>query len=325
MEFPFGLRHSIESGNCVLFVGAGIGAHLFDQDGNCAPDGLTLAKDLVQKFSIETSEPYDLAKISEGVEIRSGRKELEEFVRKRLDKLEPDELFQWLFSLRWRAIYTTNYDFGIQRAYELISEPQQKPITVATSSDLIGHNPRFDVPIYHIHGTLFGPSKPHIIITEEDYAHFREKRRMLFELLKLDFATSTILYIGYSNRDPNWKMLMDEISIEFLPSTLPQAYRIAPNTDALDVEILKEKKNITTINCTFGEFVANSKAHLDIKAGDFNQFEQLQKFIPPEFKSTFEKNPAPVIRLLDSWEYVNHVPFDEKPNVFSFLRGDRAN
>ena len=78
----------------------------------------------------------------------------------------------------------------------------------------------FEVPIYHLHGALFGLDKPNIIITEDDYAKFSEPRRMLFELLKKEFATSTILYVGYANQDPNWKQLLTEISEEFYPSEI---------------------------------------------------------------------------------------------------------
>ena len=199
-SLPLGLRHALESGECVLFVGAGIGALLRAPDGGTAPDGVTLARELAEAFGIET-ESDDLAKIAQVVIIRKGRKELEAFVRKRLSNLTPNESLKWLFSLRWKAIFTTNYDGAIQRTYEVISHPAQTPVTVASTSDLASFDPNFEVPIYHLHGALFGPSKPNIVIAEEDYARFKERRRMLFEILKKEFATSTFLYLGYSNRE----------------------------------------------------------------------------------------------------------------------------
>ena len=56
---------------------------------------------------------------------------------------------------------------------------------------------------------------------------------MLFELLKHDAAISTFLYIGYSNRDPNWKLVLGELSEEFLLSQMPRSYRLAPTTPGL--------------------------------------------------------------------------------------------
>ena len=106
-NLPLGLRHSLESGDCVLFIGAGIGHYCKNQDGSLAPDGKTLAKELSDEFSIKTTE-YDLQKISKIVELRKGRSELIAFLSKRLSNLQPDENVQWLCSLKWRAIFTTN-------------------------------------------------------------------------------------------------------------------------------------------------------------------------------------------------------------------------
>jgi len=69
---------------------------------------------------------------------------------------------------------------------------------------------------------------------------------MLFEFLKVEFAKSPVLYIGYSNRDPNWKTLVGELASEFYPAPLPQSYRIAPRTDPLEAELLKAK-NVETL------------------------------------------------------------------------------
>ena len=37
---------------------------------------------------------------------------------------------------------------------------------------------------------------------------------MLFDLLKKELLSSTILYIGYSHNDPNWKLLVNELIAE---------------------------------------------------------------------------------------------------------------
>ena len=323
-ELPLGLRHAIESGNCVLFIGAGIGAHLSDRDGNQAPDGISLAKELAEYFSIDTGGVFDLAKVSEIIEIRKGRKELEVFLKKRLSNLEPDENLRFLFSFRWKAIFTTNYDNGIERAYELIPEPQQKPITVTITPEIVPFDTQFEVPVYHLHGYLFGPSKSLIIITENDYPHFREKRRMLFGLLKNEFATSPILYIGYSNRDPNWKTILTEIKDEFFPSALPNSYRIAPHSNAIDVEILKARNNIETIDLSFEDFIKALKLSVPVQR-DRDKMLTLRSEIPSDLITCFENNPVATLRLLGSWTYVNQAQFDEKPNIRDFLRGDRPN
>lgn len=321
-DFPLGLRHALEAGECVLFIGAGIGKYYLNADGQPIPGGEGLAKDLAKHFSISVTGEYDLTKISKIVEIRKGRPELVAFLKSKLLPTIPDKNVQWLCSLKWEAIFTTNYDRGIQTAYESVASVKQKPITFSTTSDIEPLDPRFDVPIYHLHGALF-EATPNIIITDDDYSKFREKRRMLFELLKKEFITSTILYIGYSNKDPNWNMVLREIESEFYPSEMPTSYRVAPGTDPLDVEILQEK-NIINIDLKFEEFVALASSSLQ-ELDDEDIVARLHTKIPPDLRSAFEKNPASMTRFLSSWEYVNQASYNDQPNVHLFLNGDRPN
>ena len=167
MELPVGLKHALEIGECVLFLGAGVGAHLVDKDGNPAPDAADLTTELVAHFDLEVEDYSDLSKIAAYVELIKGRTELSTFLKKRLSNLEPDETFQWLFTLRWRAIFTTNYDYGVQRAYELIAKPKQKPITITATEEIASFDYRFEVPIIHLHGTVFNSPHSKIVITQE--------------------------------------------------------------------------------------------------------------------------------------------------------------
>jgi len=324
-EIPIGLIQSLQSGNCILFLGAGVGYHMIDATGNHAPTGYQLAKELAEHFSIDCGDEYDLSKISQVVEIKKSREELVNFIHKRLTDLNPDETFKWLFTIRWKAIYTTNYDDCILNAYNLLPDPQQTPVVTTLSSNIVDYNPIFNVPVYYLHGKLYGDLKSKIIITRDDYSHFKEQRKMLFEKLKFDFATSNILYIGYSNNDVNWDTVITELSDEFYPTSLPLSYRVAPQTSSLDVEILKNKKNIETIEMDLKEFVSIASVNIDNKKIDYTQLEQLKEKIPTDFLREYEKNPASVLRLFNSWEYVNQITFSDKPNIQSFIKGDKPN
>jgi tetratricopeptide (TPR) repeat protein len=323
-DMPLGLRTAIESGECVLFLGAGIGHNAVDENGNKAPTGGQLATELAQHFKIDAGGSEDLATIAQIVELRKGRVELEKFLAKRFAHLEPDENLRWLFSLTWKAIFTTNYDALIQRSYELLKTPTRMPLTISSTAGLLSHNPQIQVPVYHLHGALFHTSKSAILITEEDYARFHERRRMLFEVLKGELATSCILYIGYSNRDPNWKSVQSELRAEFSPSEPPVSYRVDPSTDALDIEILKARR-VETITATLTEFCEQAKRDLRESRIDTTKMEQYRKAIPTDLLPSFEKNPAATLRLLNSWTYVNGAPFHEPPNTKQFLNGELPN
>jgi tetratricopeptide (TPR) repeat protein len=324
VEIPLGLRQALESGDCVLFVGAGIGDHLL-RDGKPTPDGTSLAEGLAQDFKITiTAKPVKLAKVSQIVELRKGRLELETYLQKRLCGVRPDEVFRWIASVRWKAIYTTNYEDGIEQAYAQTARPPQTPVPIALTSELATFDRRFQVPVYYLHGKLCGESKARIIITENDYAEFRKQRQMMFEILKAEFATSPFLYVGYSNQDPNWIMLLEELRSEFYPSELPQSYRVSPSTDPLDEEILKSK-NIDSISSDFGGFQKAAALALAGSKVPADALTKLQASVPAELLPAFERNPASVARLLNSWEYVNRANFAAKANTRDFYRGDKAN
>jgi tetratricopeptide (TPR) repeat protein len=147
---------------------------------------------------------------------------------------------------------------------------------------------------------------------------------MLFEILKQEFATSTFLYIGYSNRDPNWRLLLDEIRAEFYPSQPPVSYRVSPTTDTLDEEILRSK-GIETISASFEEFQRTAAVALAGSRVSPDVLKRLESTIPQDLLPSFDKHPAAVARLMSSWEYVNQAAFNATPNITEFLRGNRAN
>jgi len=49
MDLPLGLVSAIESGECVLFLGSGVGYNMLAPDGEHAPDGTALATALVRR------------------------------------------------------------------------------------------------------------------------------------------------------------------------------------------------------------------------------------------------------------------------------------
>jgi hypothetical protein len=219
-KLPLGLRQALEKGDCVLFVGAGVGGHYTRPNGEPAPDGRALVDELIRHFKLGI-DPTDLPRVAQLTEIRSSRAELDALIKKTFADLEPDEHIKWLTTFRWRSIFTTNYDMGLERAYKLNENPLQNPVPIAVTADLRYTDTYVDVPVFHLHGTPYHPCTSPIVITQADYTRYQEHRAMVWNRLKNDCATSTILYIGYSGRDPNWQLMIEEMTREFLPSHPP--------------------------------------------------------------------------------------------------------
>jgi Flp pilus assembly protein TadD len=325
VDLPMGLVSALETGNCVLFVGAGVGHYAHNPEGLTAPDARSLAGSLASAFGIDAGDSPELAKIAEVVERRRGRLELIAFLEQTLGHLQPDEDLQWLMSRTWRAVFTTNYDGILERCFELNPSPTQTAVSIGINSEVQDFDPNFQVPIYHLHGSLLSEeAKDAILVTQQDYALFRARRQMLFDVFKHTYATSTILYFGYSNDDSNWREITAELRSQFVPRFPPTGYRIAPSTSDLDREIL-EGQSIFTLDGYLRDF----REAVQVRLGDLRveprQLQLLSRRVPPDLNDLFQDSPAAAIRLLNSWEYVNQAHFDEDPNTQEFLQGNKAN
>lgn len=320
-----GLRQAIEKAECVLFLGAGIGAHYKDAEGKRLPDAQGLADELVAHFHKLDIPKGDLPRVAQLVELRSSRGELDAFIKKRFANLQPDEHIQWLTTFRWRSIYTTNYDMGIERAYDINGHAPQNPVPVSITSNMRFTDTQVDVPIFHLHGTPYNPCPSTMVLTQRDYTHYKSNREMVWNRLKNDAAVSTILYIGYSGRDPNWQLIIEEMAQEFAPNKPPISFKIDPFADEIDVELNKEVRRIETLVMSLTDF----HVLVDKEIGEYrpaaDTLNKLRNSIPQHLREHYDKAPAPMLRLLDSWSYVNDENLSSDPNVEDFLNGFSPN
>jgi tetratricopeptide (TPR) repeat protein len=323
-RLPLGLRQALERGNCVLFLGAGIGSHYARPDGTPAPDGAKLAEDLISALKLGIPVT-DLPRVAQYAEIKTSRASLDSFVKRSLANLEPDEHIRWLTTFRWHSIFTTNYDMGLERAYKLNPTPPQNPISIAVTADLRYTDTLVDVPVFHLHGTPYSPCSSPIVITETDYTRYQENREMVWNRLKNDAATATILYIGYSGRDPNWKMIIEEVAREFSPSLPPIAYRVDPFADPLDIELHREVRRVETLVMSLPEFHALVEQELGDRRPEPDTINALRNKVPQHLRDAYHTSPAATLRLLESWTYVNDESVTEVSNTKEFLRGSKPN
>jgi hypothetical protein len=200
----------------------------------------------------------------------------------------------------------------------------QIPVPISVTSDLRYTDSAVQVPIFHLHGSPYNPSPSPIVITQNDYARYQDSRRMVWNRLKNECATSTILYIGYSGRDPNWQMILDETAREFFPSETPQAYRIDPYANEIDVE-LDRARRIETLVTDLSSFKGLADVEIGECRKEMDTVNNYKDKIPGDLQGSFAANPAGMLRLLSSWEYVNAAPFSEAANVNDFLKGSKPN
>ena len=104
MDMPFELKQAIETGNAILFVGAGMCYNMVTSDGSVIPDGTDLAQRISNEFIVPSNGTPDLAKISQYViGKKCGRTELCTYIRTILEKANPDESMMWIPTVKWKG------------------------------------------------------------------------------------------------------------------------------------------------------------------------------------------------------------------------------
>ena len=207
-------------------------------------------------------------------------------------------------------------------AYHQSSAAAQNVVPIYVTADFKDFSIYTDVPAYFIHGCLNQPGFP-IVITQSDYSRFREKRRMMFEQLKIHHAQCTFLYIGYSHKDPNWQMIHSEMQSEFPEGNLPRSFRIDPKPDIAQSEILLNK-GIETIACDLNTLIEAYKQYVQVQ-GTVPQIWGLPVHCPKALNDAFKNAPAMCKRLLSGWEYVGSADIQIQPNISEYYKGTKAN
>lgn len=190
------LYDDVRSGQCTLFLGAGAAYTAWDARG--------LAKKLHESLdgTVPFSEAHTLSEIADAFEYRGKRQEVDKWIRSVLAESQvPGAMFD-MTRYPWRAIYTTNYDEFVERAYAKalssgFSERDCHP--VLGPEDLQGISSGA-VPLIKLHGSVSQGLRT--VLSETDYLDgYVESIQLFLHRLAVDRLEGNLLFVGYSFRD----------------------------------------------------------------------------------------------------------------------------
>lgn len=246
---PYGVIWSLfQKGNVVPFLGAG--ASLVGRDSSikweglsskCLPSGKELAHYMAEKSEFPSKDDYDrqdLAKVSSYYADVSGRPRLRELLREVLSQqVQPGPIHRLLASVPvHQVIVSTNYDTLIEQAFQEAGKPFDLVIYPSDHPEYGNAvmwwpsgapEPRFVEPnllaidlsktslIYKMHGTFVRAKEEFdsYVVTEDDYVDFLSRMNTAVPPLLIQlFRSRSFLFLGYSLRDWNFRVVLKNVS-----------------------------------------------------------------------------------------------------------------
>lgn len=229
-RFP-GLVDELRSGDVTLFAGAGLSSNA----------GLPLWDDLMLPLAAELgldpdTNPINIAQYYSDAHVQ-GRYLLNSHIVRQLRAARPKFSFIHMLikELPLRAIITTNFDNLIERA--LARDPERPHRVIISDEDLSYHSGR-DLPVIKANGCIGRPES--LVLTLQDFESYANNRPILTGYLKNLMATSTLLFLGTSLRDPAFGAFNNEV-LQQLRLHRRAFYSVVSNTNKYEAQDFRER------------------------------------------------------------------------------------
>lgn len=247
------LRHN----KVTLFIGNGAS---IDAGG---PSTVRIVTDIKSKFKNATYSSNDFIQTCTDVMETSltSRKDLDQVIVQSLYDLKPSTFHLELPLSIWPAIFTTNYDDLIEKAYRAVEERVQIADPVFSRKDPLALHDIEKVKIFKLMGCIISQHPENkLIITREDYNWSLKDRGVLFKTLRDIMRDGTILYIGYSFNDYLLSDIFSDLIREIGLQNLPYSYALMPDIDPASVQAIKlREKKVIPLRMTATQFIELKK------------------------------------------------------------------
>lgn len=283
-DFRF-LNKSMLNNELVVFIGTGVSM------GSGFPSWNELTEEIQNRLEITDSAFSDNTIVPQLYYNSRGKKDYNELIHTLLYKPDalPNDIHKCLVKINPRYIITTNYDELIEKAF---SDAGIFLDVIEKDSDLpYAHTEHM---LIKMHG---GFKYDNYVLKEGDYLNYSNNFNLISSYIKALFARYTILFVGYSYRDPDTKQLFSWVR-NVLKEDQQRAYLINLSDD-YDAQTTDYYKNM-------GINIIYTKHHLgdnyDSKDLTHDMVSILNEIIVPKYNILSELNE--IFRGYDVFNYI---------------------
>lgn len=303
-ELPHHLIEQIKLGNVVLFLGAGASYGAKNGKSETIPNGQQLSDRIALNFLGKDYEDQNLQYVSELAISESSLFDVQKFVADIFTEYEPQDYHLKIPSFKWKAIFTTNYDRIIEKAYQKDRSALQQLVPV------IKNTPRSQifykdgvVPYYKLHGCITDINDPEapLILTTDDFINHASKRERLFTELKELSSEYPILFIGFGMADYDIRGVLNMLTTNL--AVRVRSYMVGPHITLLDQKLWENKK-ISTLKMPFAQFIGEINTLID------KNMRVLSSILPQTELPIYRKFAVSVDSLKPSENFVSFIQND---------------
>lgn len=158
-----------------------------------------------------------------------------------LKDAQPGAAHREFCSLPFDIVCTTNFDFLLERQYDLIPQPVHPVVDEEQLSINIGSA---GTMLLKLHGDLRHPNR--LVVTEADYDGFLANYPLIATYLSNQLITKTAVLVGYSLDDPDFRQIWHVVTSR-LGKTRRMAYAIVVNARPGDIARF-ERRGVKVVN-----------------------------------------------------------------------------
>ncbi|MDE7178730.1 MAG: SIR2 family protein [Lachnospiraceae bacterium] len=240
-SIPKPLLNDFITGRVIPFVGAGFSKNADIPMGLSMPDWNELGKLVANEIPDYEYDNNAIDALSYYEDLYSRAKLVELLMRElHFGEIQPGATYKAFCDLFTGTICTTNFDSLLEDSMTLL----QRPISVVVTEDRLTVGSNNESKIVKLHGDFNHPDK--MVITEHDYDVYLEQNPIFATYVANLFITNTMLLIGYSLDDNDFRGIWQIINSR-LGSMAQPAYCITVGASPEKVAKYK-RRNIRIIN-----------------------------------------------------------------------------
>ncbi len=249
VNLPDQLLRAVENRKCVLFVGSGLSSLAGCPSWSGLVDLLVAEAMKMPGARVDGLEKFqacgDYLTLAEFARSTLPRDEFRQILKREFGRPVPaTPAHEAIAGTDYRGFITTNYDRLLESAITQVRSLMPAAFTPSSYSELASALYDPDAFVFKMHGDALEPSS--VVLSASDYDRLILRSPHVRSFLQAVFISNTLLFVGYSLRDPDFRLVLKELNLIF-QGYLPRHFALLASPGAFEMDHLLRQMHVQAI------------------------------------------------------------------------------